>query len=191
VDRGPVRAAGTGAVSKPYSQKFRLQILKQMVGPNRESGRSLSAETGVAASTLSRWLSEARSVSTMSNRDETSEAAPLAPKQWTAEQRLRVVSESLQLSDAELGEFLRRERLHESTLAQWRADAMSGLQGRSKAKRSPLVRRVRQLESELTRKEKALAETAALLVLQGKAHALWEVAEGENTPGSSGSKRSS
>ena len=166
-------------------------MVGRMVGPNRESGRSLSLETGVAASTLSRWLSEARSVSTMSKTDESSKTAPMSPNQWTAERRLGAVAESMRLSDAELGEFLRREGLHESTLAQWRADAVKGLRGSGKTTRSPLARRVRQLESELTRKDKALAETAALLVLQGKARALWEVAEGENTAQKSGLKHSS
>ena len=56
-------------------------------------------------------------------------------------------------------------------MAQWRAAALEGL-GPARSKRSE-QRRVQELEKELRRKDKALAEAAALLVLQKKVRAIW------------------
>ncbi len=82
--------------------------------------------------------------------------------------------ESARLPEDELGEFLRREGLHAPTLEQWRADALAGLGGTSApAAGRKVSRRERELQRELRRKEKALAETAALLVLQKKSRLLF------------------
>jgi hypothetical protein len=82
------------------------------------------------------------------------------------------------LPEEELGEYLRRKGLHEAQLEQWRRRATEGateaLQSkRLRKKASVEANRVRALERELRRKEKALAETAALLVLKKKAAAIW------------------
>ena len=78
------------------------------------------------------------------------------------------------LAGEALGEFLRREGVHEADLAEWRNAALVALGPRSK---TPAVsgdaRRVRELERELLRKDKALAETAALLVLKKKVQDYW------------------
>jgi transposase-like protein len=93
------------------------------------------------------------------------------PEDWKPEERLRAVIEAAGLSDAELGEFLRRSGLHEATLAEWRGAALEALGTRKTSGKE--AKRVRELERELRRKERALAEAAALLVLQKKAQAIW------------------
>ena len=87
--------------------------------------------------------------------------------------------EASALADADLGAWLRRQGLHEATLAQWREAALRGLGGGGAGSAGD-AKRVKELERELHRKDKALAETAALLVLRGKLNALWEE-EGGNT----------
>ena len=94
------------------------------------------------------------------------------PQDWSPAQRLRAVNEAATLSDEELGEFLRREGLHAHTLKQWRQDALAGLGASPRPGQKRISRRERQLERELRRKDKALAEAAALLVLQRKPRAL-------------------
>jgi len=86
-----------------------------------------------------------------------------------------------------LGAFLRRRGLHEAQLRQWREAALKGLSDkRPSAPRSQAdKRRIRELERELRRKEKALAETAALLVLQKKIQARWGDGE-DGTNGKNG-----
>ena len=87
------------------------------------------------------------------------------------------------LDEEELGALLRREGVHEAQLAEWRESALSGalqsLSGKTPRAAAP-SKRERELERELRRKEKALAEAAALLVLRGKLEAL-SAEEGDDT----------
>jgi transposase-like protein len=88
------------------------------------------------------------------------------------------VNEARELSDHELGEFLRREGLHEETLVAWRKAAeeaaLEALQPSGPVRaRSGDRKRIKQLERELQRKDKALAEAAALLILKKKVQAIW------------------
>ena len=103
------------------------------------------------------------------------------PQDWSAEEKLAAVIEAATLPDEDLGAFLRRRGLHEAQLEQWRQQVLAGLGKRParSSKRSVEARRVKELEKELHRKDKALAETAALLVLQKKVQALW--GDGDDT----------
>jgi transposase-like protein len=100
------------------------------------------------------------------------------PKRWTGAEKWRVVLAASQCSESDLGALLRREGLHEAQLASWRAAAEAALAepaplGRGRAKASPEAKRIQALERELRRKDAALAETAALLVLKKKVLAIW------------------
>lgn len=106
--------------------------------------------------------------------------APRRPEDWSAEERLRAVLESSRLTDDELGAFLRREGLHEATLRQWRTAALEGL-GPQRSTRAE-QKRIQELEKQLRRKDKALAEAAALLVLQKKVHAIWGDGDDDTEP---------
>lgn len=92
------------------------------------------------------------------------------PEDRSALEKLRVVSDASRLDDAQLGDFLRREGIHEADLERWREEALSGLSGPRPSQ--PPSKRIRELERELKRKDKALAEAAALLILQKKVRAL-------------------
>lgn len=130
----------------------------------------------MAQATLSRWLVKARTIAPMSKKNDRPSRPPPDPirRQRSPEEKLRLVVEASGLSDDELGAFLRREGLHEPELAEWRDAMIAGLKPPpGKRARSAEARRVRELEKELGRKDKALAEAAALLVLQKKVRALW------------------
>jgi transposase len=109
------------------------------------------------------------------------ERARRRTQDWTVEEKLRVVLKSMELPDSDLGAFLRREGLHEAELREWREAALEALEKpqESGKRRRKVAKRIRQLESELRRKEKALAEAAALIVLQKKVRTLWGV-EGDD-----------
>ena len=94
-------------------------------------------------------------------------------KKWTPSEKLRVVIEAGRLDDAALGEFLRGEGLHDAQLNEWRAAAEAGLSPPSRSPKSSDAKRVEELEREILRKDKALAEAAALLILQKKVRELW------------------
>jgi transposase len=167
-----------------YPQELREHLVTRMLGPEGMSANALSKETGIAQTTLSRWKQAARSVASMTTeRDAPGGATPRRPRRqqdWTPPERLRAVIEASALADADLGAWLRREGLHEATLEQWREAALRGL-GAGAARGE--AKRVKELERELHRKDKALAETAALLVLRGKVQALWEEEGGNTTRG--------
>ena len=89
-------------------------------------------------------------------------------------EKFRLVMEAARLSEEELGELLRRNGLHEAQLEEGRKKMEEALAGPKKGRRrkSPEAKRVEQLERELNRKDKALAEVTALLVLKKKLDAL-------------------
>lgn len=154
-----------------YSSGFKARLIQRMAGPERISANALSKEVGIAQSTLSRWLRDGRTLGVMSKQKPTSASRS---NRRTAEEKYRLVVASEGLTGDVLGEFLRREGVHESQLAEWRekvaqgaTEALKGLK-KKRSGQTPEARRIRQLERELTRKEKALAEAAALLVLKKK-----------------------
>ncbi len=160
-----------------YSTAFKARVLQRLVGPQAISATRLAAEVGVPQVTLSRWLASARSVPSM----------PKPPqKQWTGAQKLRVVLAAHGLSETELGALLRREGLHAAQLHEWRAAAETALEPtsrrREKAVVHPDTKRLADVERELRRKEKALAEAAALLVLKKKVEAYWGDADDITDP---------
>jgi transposase len=150
-------------------------MVQRMSGPHARSATSLAKETGVSQAALSRWLLQARTIGLMAKKDDDDPRKPdLLQKQRSPEEKMRLVLEASRISEAELGAFLRSKGLHEAELDEWRDAMMSGLKpASSKRGRSEDARRVRELEKELRRKDKALAEAAALLVLQKKVQALW------------------
>lgn len=100
---------------------------------------------------------------------------PRKSEKWSAAEKLRVITEASSLDDSELGAFMRREGLYETDLREMREAALSGLEP-VKRHKGPTAqeKQIKQLQRELRRKEKALAEAAALLVLKKKFHALLE-----------------
>jgi len=150
-------------------------MIERMAGPEGISATALARDVGVAQATLSRWLRSARRVEAMGSKKKKREGrASERSRQRTAEDKLRIVLEASRLSDEELGAYLRAEGVHEARLKDWQAAATAALSpSRGKAKTSPEAKRVKELERELRRKEKALAEVAALLALKKKAAEIW------------------
>lgn len=101
------------------------------------------------------------------------------PHDWPAEARLAVVVETATLSAVELATYCREKGLYVEQVAAWRQACLDGQQvanqrraGEREQTRAD-KKRIKELERELLRKDKALAETAALLVLRKKMNALW------------------
>jgi transposase-like protein len=172
-----------------HSEGFKARMVQRMSGPEGISATALSREVGLAQPTLSRWLREATTLDRMTKRSKAKrngQGTPhKSPRQWSTQEKLRVVVEAAALSDADLGAFLRRQGLHEAQLRQWREAIAAALGERMKRKPSAQAHEVKVLRKELLRKEKALAELAALLALQKKVQALWGD-EDDATPTRSG-----
>jgi len=144
-----------------------------MVGPAAISANRLAQEVGIGQPTLSKWRrdAEGRMGSVKFDSPPPSRRSPRRPEDWTPEERLRAVLEASRLSEEELGAFLRREGISEAVLAEWKAAMLEALSPQRRTTGDS--RKVRELEKQLRRKDKALAEAAALLVLQKKVRALW------------------
>ena len=131
---------------------------------------ALARELGLPQPTLSRWLTEAM-LRPMSIDEPKS---PKSSKAWTPVEKLHALAQADGLEAEALGAFLRREGLHEAQLAEWRQAAQAALGGPASGKSSRAdVKRIKELERELNRKEKALAEVSALLVLKNNMTAYW------------------
>ncbi len=100
------------------------------------------------------------------------------PQNWTAERKMEAVIAYKGMNEQEQGSYLRANGLYSLDLDRWCAEILLAL-SKKPNKRDPKDRRIRELEGELRRKEKALAETAALLVLKKKAQVIWGDSEDE------------
>lgn len=159
-----------------YPQRFKEAMVRKMTATGRPPTVDLAEEMGVHPSTLSRWVREAGNVGDMSQKK--IKGTGRRPDDRTPQEKLQLLLEASLLTDEELGAFLREKGLHEAQLESWQRDAEAGLAGQpmaSRPKNSPEARRIRDLEKELKRKDRALAEAAALIVLKKKAEALWGV----------------
>lgn len=167
-----------------YPVEYRDAMVRRMIGPSGVSAHELSRDTGVPRQTLCRWRVAALRLHWMEHNEDACDGPPrIRPQDWPPQEKLRVVLEAAALDDEELGELLRREGLHEAQLEEWRQDALSGALDAlaDKPRRAAASsKRMRELERELARKDRALAETTALLVLRGKLEALLEE-EGDDT----------
>jgi transposase len=143
-------------------------MISRLTGSNAESACQVSRETGVSQQSLSRWLGEARSLPQVATKKRTS-------KTWTIDEKVRVMAASSKLTGTDLTTMLQREGLLLAELEQWRL-ALGEDASASKA----TIKRIRTLERELARKEKALAEAAALLILKKKLDHYW-VGVGDDT----------
>lgn len=171
-----------------YTEGFRARMIERLAGPDRVSATALAKEVGVSQNTLSRWLREASTLSSMgSKKNERRGGAQQSPRKWSGVEKLQVVLEAARIPDAELGEFLRKKGIHESDLKAWRElvmkSASDALEGGDKAAKhsAAAARRIKDLEQDLAKKEKRLKAVNALLELQKKVREIWGDAE-EPTP---------
>lgn len=166
-----------------YSETFKRKMVQRMLGPGAKSATELSKEVDVHQVTLSRWKREASTLTAMAAAKPTAPAKPKAAR--TAAEKLELVLAADKCSPEELGALLRREGLHEADLTQWREAMAAGLEetrgGSAAGKSAVQSKRIRELERELHRKERALAEAAALLILQKKVRSIW-ADEDDDTP---------
>ena len=144
-----------------------------MMPPNAMSVAQVSRETGVSEQTLYNWRNRFR------HEGRAVPADSKNPEDWSGENKLAVVIETAALNEEQLSEYCRKKGLYVEQVHRWREAAAAGaetLRPLSAEERRELQqerKKIRRLEKELKRKEKALAEAAALLVLQKKAQAIW------------------
>ena len=125
----------------------------------------VAREVGVSVQTLERWRTNAVT-------------GPARDRVWTAAARLEAVIATAALNDAQRNAWCRAQGLYPEELAKWCSSATAALATPEEARASPQQtrgdrKRIKELERELRRKDSALAETAALLVLSKKVSAIF------------------
>lgn len=162
-----------------YSKEYRESILRRIMPPSSESIARIAKEEGISEQTLRNWQKRAR-------RD--GYAAPgtdAQSEEWSTQDKFVIVVETASMNESELAEYARKKGLYVEQIKAWR-DACMNANGGIAKEAARLNRALkdsqkerRKLERELHRKEKALAEAAALLVLRKKARAIWGDPEDE------------
>lgn len=160
-----------------YSEELKASVIQRMMPPNNVPIAELVRDTGISDATLYTWRKKARAQGVPVPGDGQN------PEQWRSEDKFAAVLETAALNETELSEYCRKKGLFPEQIAQWReacltANAEAVEQRKQLAEeRKEDKKKIKVLERELNRKDKALAETAALLVLAKKARAIW--GEGE------------
>jgi transposase-like protein len=153
-------------LKKNYSVAFKQKMVTRLIGHDAISANRLAKQTGVSQNSLSKWHREARSLPDMTRHRKT----------WTLERKMEIMLAASKLQGDQLLSYLDREGLTLAELDLWRG-ALDDAGGTSVV----AARQVRKLERELARKDKALAEAAALLILKKKLEDYYSVDEAERT----------
>jgi len=161
-----------------HSKESKQNVIRRMLPPNNESVSQISRDTGISETTLYKWKKAAKAQGLLGPGESSTE-------RWSTREKFAIVVETAALTDVELSEYCRTKGLYVEQVEAWRdacmqanggvAEQAGKLQKDLRAK----DQEIKDLSRELQRKEAALAETAALLVLRKKARAIWGDPEDE------------
>lgn len=155
-----------------YSPERKESVLKKLLPPHNMTVAAVAREEGVSEQTLYNWRHQAKQAGhPVPGKTKHSE-------QWSAESKLAVVIETTPLSESELSQYCREKGLYIDQVNTWKAECLSGFAVSTEQRRQSVRQaqsdkaEIKDLKRDLRIKEKALAETTALLVLRKKLHAL-------------------
>jgi len=154
-----------------YGKEFKDRAVARLLPPESAAITAVSQEIGVSVATLERWRADALSM-------------PARERAWTAAARLQAVIATAAMDEAQRSAWCREQGVYPTELQQWKENATAALREIPEERASPQERRdarkrVKELERDLRRKEKALAETTALLVLSKQLQAIFQRGEEE------------
>jgi transposase len=159
--------------NKRYTEEFKASLLKRLEQPTTDTVKSLSEELEIPRPTIYEWIKKNKT------KNDDNKTKYKSPNKWTSEDKFQIVLETSTLNETELAQYCRRKGIFADEVKTWRKQCLNAnekvLEDPNKLKDSlkEEQKRNKDLQRELTRKEKALAETAALLVLRKKAQSIW------------------
>lgn len=159
-----------------YSEEFKRSAVQKLLTRGNRTVIEIIGELGIALPTIYQWRNELARVPGMKK--------PTSPQDRPANEKLKILIEYEALTSEKRGEYLRKNGLHEDNLNDWRDQIEKAFLPLKKTsqERKELgyeKEKVKQLEKQLRRKDKALAEVSALLILKKKADLLWGSEEDE------------
>jgi len=155
---------------KVYPKKLKESIFKRLTPPNAEKVPDIARETNIPVNTLYTWRSKVLKSNPTSNKK---------ASKWSSSDKFQAVLETASLSELETAKYCREKGIHVEELNSWIKQCQNANENKfedPKELKNNLKKeqkKSKELEKELREKEKALAETAALLVLRKKARAIW------------------
>lgn len=156
-----------------YSDERKAAVLSKLLPPNNQSVPAVSEAEGINQSTLYNWLTKAREGGAAVPGSRASNA-----EQWSGEAKFAVVLETQPMNEAEKAAYCREKGLYPAQIERWRLACIAGAANKAPSTSSEPLRearnQIKRLKRNVERKDKALAESAALLVLSKKFNALWE-----------------
>ena len=163
-----------------FTQSFKIQAVEKVL--ERANGvtiNDIADNLGVGHSTLGKWVALAQKQKLEPFQDNAAQrmTKEKRPQDWSAEEKLNMVIACASLDEEKASELCREQGIVPHHIKQWKQDFISGQVTSAKVNAQSDNKTLRQennsLKKELNRKDKALAETAALLVLQKKVKAIW------------------
>jgi predicted S18 family serine protease len=156
-----------------YSEERKAAVLSKLLPPTNRTVVSVSAEEGITEGTLYNWLKLCRSRGIPVPGDRKT------GDDWSPDAKLAVVIETAPLSETELATYCREKGLHVEQVQRWKEACLQGAgqqasqHQEAQKQRKNSRKKIKQLEAEVRRKDRALAETTSLLVLSKKLEALY------------------
>jgi transposase-like protein len=154
-----------------YGQTFKDRAVARLLPPESAVLELVAQEVGVGSGTLQRWREDAQT-------------RPALGRAWSGAARLQAVITTAALPESGKSTWCREQGIYPAELDKWCSSATAALADPQDARASPQAtrqdrKRIKELERELLRKDRALAETAALLVLSKKVSAIFHRGEDE------------
>ena len=163
-----------------FSDEFKHQAVQKVLSRSRGvTIEDIATSLGVSVSTINRWkLSFQRSTLPKSDlKIMATQQTEKRPEDWTKEQRFNAIVACHALSEEQINAYCRSQGIYLHHIEQWKLEFLGGHNTTDSVQSQQKVRQLAQqnqkLKRDLTRKDKALAETAALLVLQKKVQDIW------------------
>jgi transposase-like protein len=154
-----------------YSTERKAAVLSRLLPPNNLPVPEVAAAEGICSATLYNWLKQAKQKGVPVPGSRATNA-----EQWSNETKFAIVVETQSLNEAETAAYCREKGLYPEQIERWRQACIGGVGSRIEEGTSLREARneIKRLKRVVDRKDKALAESAALLVLSKKFQALWE-----------------
>ena len=159
-----------------HSVEFKKSAVQKYLNRGNRSVIEILDEIGIASPTIYLWRDQFANVQDMKKSSK--------PQNRSVQEKIKALTEYDSLSEEKRGEYLRKNGLHEENLTEWKKQLEEAFIPKNKISQEQKdlaaeQKKNKQLEREIRRKDKALAEVSALLILKKKADLIWGSEEDE------------
>jgi transposase len=166
-----------------YTPSYRVHAVEKALNRSEDIPlKEIAHSLGVAYSTIKNWIYLARKqeLEPLKNNEISNDNIMMKEKRaqnWNLEEKLNMIIKCGSLDESTINGLCREKGIYSHHIKQWKQDIVNGVTSLAESKAGSEVKTLKQenksLKKELIRKTKALAETAALLVLKKKVDLIW------------------